>query len=266
MTPQLLKLLALNKGRGFFKAEGNSEEATVYLYDVISSDTYWGGVSPLDFAKQLASITAPVIHLRINSPGGDVFAARAMVQAMKDHTSDIHVHIDGHAASAATFLVMAADKSTISDGAMFMIHNAWTIAGGNASDFSAMADLLNRIDKTIVGDYMAKTGQEEAKIKGWMDAETYFFGQEAVDAGFVDAMAGAAPKNKIEWDLSAYSKAPPVSNEHNDDNPALPDQEVEPEQDDEQEKSENQLQQNKNRLRILQSRLEKHQTHSSQAA
>jgi len=185
---------------------------------------------------------------------------------MKDHTSDIHVHIDGHAASAATFLVMAADKSTISDGAMFMIHNAWTIAAGNASDFSAMADLLTRIDKTIVGDYMAKTGKEEAQIKDWMDAETYFFGQEAVDAGFVDAIAEAAPKNKIDWDLSAYSKAPPVNSEHPDDNHTLLDAESEQEQADELDKSENQLQQNKNRLRIMQSRLDKHPTNRSQAA
>lgn len=209
MSP-LLKLLALNQGRGFFKAEYTAEEATIYLYDVIVSDAFWGGITALDFTKQLASITAPVIHLRINSPGGDVFAARAMAQAMKDHPSKIIAHIDGYAASAATFTVIAADESVIGDGAMFMIHNAWTITGGTAKDFNEMASLLSRTDQTLANDYMAKSGQTEEQIKAWMDAETYFFGQEAVDAGFVTAIAEAAPKNKIDWDLSAYTKAPPM--------------------------------------------------------
>lgn len=209
MNP-LLKLLALNKGRGYFTAESTAEEATIYLYDVITSDSYWGGVTALDFAKELAAITAPVINLRINSPGGDVFAARAMVQAMKDHPSHIIAHVDGYAASAATFLVVAADQSLISEGSYFMIHSAWTIAMGNAKDFTDMANLLARTDKTIANDYMAKTGKSEQEIFDYMTSETYFFGQEAIDAGFIDALATASPKNKIDWDLSAYAHAPVI--------------------------------------------------------
>jgi ATP-dependent Clp protease protease subunit len=233
MTPQLLKLLAKNKGKGYFKAESTTDSATIYLYDAIVSDAYWGGVAAIDFIKALAAITAPEIHLRVNSPGGDVFAARAMVQAMKEHPSKIIAHVDGYAASAATFPVIAADESVISNGAMFMIHNAWTIAAGTAKDFADMAALLGRTDQTIVNDYMAKTGQTEQQIKDWMDAETYFYGQEAVDSGFIGAVAEASPKNKIDWDLSAYAKPP--SNQHD----------IEP--------TEQLLQQNQNRLRVMQS-------------
>jgi len=230
MTPQLLKLLAKNKGKGYFKAETTGDTATVYIYDAIVSDSYWGGITALDFVKELAAITAPNIDLRINSPGGDVFAARAMAQAMKEHPSTITCHVDGYAASAATFLVIAADNSVISDGAMFMIHNAWTVAAGNAKDFADMASLLGRTDQTICNDYMAKTGATEEQVKAWMDAETYFYGQEAVDAGFVTALAATTPKNAIDWDLSAYANAPT-------NNPDL---------------SEHLLQQNQNRLRSMQ--------------
>ncbi len=230
MTPQLLKLLAKNKGKGYFKAETTGDTATLYVYDAIVSDNYWGGITALDFVKELAAITAPNIDLRINSPGGDVFAARAMAQAMKEHPGTITAHVDGYAASAATFLVIAADSSVISDGAMFMIHNAWTVAAGNAKDFADMASLLSRTDQTIVNDYMAKTGATEEQIKLWMDAETYFYGQEAIDAGFITTLAASAPKNKIDWDLSAYAKAPV-----NEPDP-----------------SEHLLQQNQNRLRSMQ--------------
>lgn len=249
MHPHLIKLLALNKGKGFFKAETAADEATLYLYDVIVSDDYWGGVSALSFAKQLAAITAPVIHLRINSPGGDVFAARAMVQAMKDHSSQIIAHVDGMAASAATFLVMSADQSMISEGAGFMIHNAWTIAFGNANDLQQAADLLRRVDNTIANDYAAKTGKSVEDIAALMDAETYYFGQEAVDNGFVDQMAETAPKNAIKWDMSAYKNAP-IS----DQNTEIPEENSEENQ--EQQSNETLIiQQNRNRLRLNQALL-----------
>ncbi len=219
MSP-LLKLLALNKDKGQpIKAELNEGEATLYVYDVIVSDDMWGGVSAETFVKELNALAAPVIHLRINSPGGDVFAARSMVQAMREHKSTIIAHIDGMAASAATDLVMAADKAYITDGGMFMIHNAWTIAMGNKEDFLKTAELLERIDQVIAENYVNKSGQTTEQVVEWMDAETYFFGQEAVDAGFVDEISEVAPKNKINWDISAYKHPPEPENKDPDPTP-----------------------------------------------
>lgn len=218
MHPNLLKLLVANKGRGFFKAEksAQSDEATVYVYDIISNDDWWGGITPLAFMKELAGITAETIHLRINSPGGDVFAARAMQQAIREHSAHFIAHIDGLAASAATFLPMVTDESVIAPGSMFMIHQAWTIALGNATDFRKTADLLDKIDESIVNDYAGKTGQDIQQLKDWMAAETYFMDQEAVDNGFIDRMAEASPaKNQIAWDLSAYLHAPEHQNRQN---------------------------------------------------
>jgi ATP-dependent Clp protease protease subunit len=213
--PQLKHLLITNRGKGFFRADTSTdgEEATIYLYDAITDDDYWGGVSPMSFIMTLAAITAPTVHLRINSPGGDVFAARAICQAIKEFPGQIVGHIDGCAASAATMIAIACSDCVIADGGMFMIHNAWVVAAGNANDFTTMANLLGRVDQTLCNDYVAKTGQTPEQIKEWMDAETYFFGQEAVDAGFVSGVAAAAPEpdapqNKIQWDLSAYAKAP----------------------------------------------------------
>lgn len=191
------------------------------MYDAIVSDDIWGGVSAVNFVKELNALSNPVIHLRINSPGGDVFAARAMSQAIKEHKSKIIAHVDGMAASAATFPVIAADESVIGNGALFMIHRAWTIAAGNASDFLDIADLLEKTDQSILADYVAKTGKEPDEIKAMMDAETYLYGQDAVDAGFIDAIAEASPKNKIKWDLSAYLHAPEDKQEEEKQEPVL---------------------------------------------
>jgi ATP-dependent Clp protease protease subunit len=212
----LIRLLADNrKAPRRFEAQASGDEATIYLYDVIVSDAltaeYWGGVAPEPFAKQLAAIDAKVIHLRINSPGGDVFAARAMMQALAEHPARIIAHIDGYAASAATVLAMAADEIEIAQGAFFMIHNSWTVAFGNADDLLSTAALLEKVDGTIADSYAKRTGKPMDDIRAWMDAETWFTAQEAVDNGFADRVAEEAPHAKAGWNVSAYDKAPAPS-------------------------------------------------------
>ena len=212
MRNQLTRLLALNQSRGVFKAEKTAtDEATLYLYDVIVSDSYWGGVAPLDFIKELMALDAPVIHLRINSPGGDVFAARAMEQAIREHTSQIIAHIDGYAASAASYLALAADEVRIAAGGFFMIHKAWTLAYGNSADLQQTANLLDKIDQSLVKTYAEATGQDAAQIEQWMAEETWFTAEESVKFGFADSIASGSDKtasNQVQWDLSAYEKAP----------------------------------------------------------
>ena len=206
---RILQLLDENKGRGSFIVENKtSAEANIYLHDIIVSDSFLGGISAKDFALALSNISTPLINLRINCPGGDVFAARAMVQAMREHPSEIHAYIDGIAASAATFLVVASDKSYISEGASLMIHRAHTLTAGDARDLLKMSELLQQVDKTIIDDYARKTGKPAEKIASLMDATTYFFGKEAVDAGFVDAFSEVSTKNTLAWNLAAYTKSP----------------------------------------------------------
>lgn len=206
MNPQLLKLLADNKGRGQFRAEKGGDEATLFLYDVIVSDDYWGGVSAETFVKELRSLTAGTIHLRINSPGGDVFAARAMEQAIREHGSKIVAHIDGYAASAASFLAIAADEVEITEGGFYMIHKAWTLGYGNSDDLRKTADLLEKVDESLVATYAKKTGAEADAIRDWMKAETWFTAQEAVEQGFADRIAEGKAKALVNWDLSAYGR------------------------------------------------------------
>lgn len=214
---RIKQLLEKNKGRGQFRAESSGNEATIYLYDVIVSDDSWGGVSALTFAKALNAIDAEKVHLRLDSPGGDVFASVSMAQAMREHKAEITVHVDGYAASAATQLLMAADKSVISKGGMVMIHKAWTYAFGNSDDFNSTANLLNKIDGQIAESYTAKTGIAADEIMQMMADETWMTETEAVDKGFVDAIAEPNPdkgkKNASKWDLSAYEKPPETPTE-----------------------------------------------------
>jgi ATP-dependent Clp protease, protease subunit len=216
MKNKLFQLLARNKGAGSFKVEASGDEATLWVYDVIvDSDAtaeWWGGVSAESLVKQLRGLTASTINIRINSPGGDVFAARAIEQAIRDHSATVIAHVDGYAASAASLIAVAADKAIMAPGTFMMIHKAWTFAMGNADELFSTASLLEKIDGTIQQSYEAKAG-DKAKGQDFgalMAAETWFTPEEAVAAGLADEIASSAPKAQAQpaWDMSAYDHAP----------------------------------------------------------
>jgi ATP-dependent Clp protease protease subunit len=231
---RILQLLNENRQaprRFGIEASTEGDEVTLYLYDVIVSDDYWGGVSATSFVKELAGITAGTIHLRINSPGGDVFGARAMEAAIRGHSARVVAHIDGLAASAASFLAMAADEIEISEGGFFMIHKAWTIGVGNADDMRGQADLLDKIDASLVNTYAKRTGKDAEEISAWMAAETWFNSEEALANGFADRLAQPAEKAQASaWNLGAYTNAPaPGAPRANAEPPAAPPVANEPE-------------------------------------
>lgn len=215
---RLINLFASNSRRGEFRAEGN----TIYLYDMIVSSKveaeWFGGVDAETFVQTLKGMSGDVT-IRVNSPGGDVFAARAMSAAIAEHAGKVSVYVDGYAASAASFITSAADETIMSAGSMLMIHKAWTIGYGNADDLMATAGLLEKIDGTIAATYAASAAKRgvDASAEGFADlmaAETWFTGQEAIDAGLADAVAAEGPKNSRQWDLSAYENAPDTFEEN----------------------------------------------------
>lgn len=216
MNRKLLNLLARNAKKGQFKVEKRADGGnTILIYDVIvaaDADAEWfGGVSAESFVPLLAGMTGDV-DLRVNSPGGDVFGAKAMAQAIRDYPGQVTAHVDGIAASAATFLTSVADKTIMAPGSMLMIHKAWTIALGNADDFRAEAGLLDKIDGTIADTYAAAAKRRDiadpADFADLMASETWLTAEEAIGLGLADEQAEDKPKAKVEWDLSAYEHAP----------------------------------------------------------
>lgn len=203
---KLLKMFLDNaRAAKRYEVKAQGDVATVYLYDAIGS---WWGIDAQQFVKDLNAIDAPVIQLRINSPGGDVFDARAIATAIRQHKAKVTAHIDGLAASAATYIALAAAEVEIAKGGFFMIHNAWTLAMGNAAELRDTAGLLDKVDASIVADYRTKTGKDEQAIKDWMAAETWFTAEEAVQHGFVDRLSDGGATTENRWNLGAYGNAP----------------------------------------------------------
>ncbi len=205
MSQNLNKLFDDNKAAPRrYEINAKAEDAEVFIYDAIGG--FWG-ISAEQFVKDFKAIKNSTIHLRINSPGGDVGAARSIATAISQHSAKVIAHIDGLAASAASFLMLAADEIEISAGAMVMVHAPWAMTVGNAEDHNAMADLLNKHEDAMAGDYSRRTGKDDKTVRQWMKDETWFSSQEAVDAGLADRVVETTA-TKNEWNLSAYRNVP----------------------------------------------------------
>lgn len=172
----------------FAKAE---TVGSLYIYEVIGQD-WWtgGGVTGKSVVEALSALDGvKTLNIYINSEGGDVFEAKAIYENLVRFQADKVVHVDGIAASAASFVAMAGDTIITAPAATWMIHEAWSVALGRASDMRAMADVLDLENKALAETYAKRTGQTVDQVLQWMSEETWMSAQEAVDRGFSDQIA-----------------------------------------------------------------------------
>lgn len=189
------------------KAEAGSDQAEVLIYDYIG----WGGVTAVDFAKELKAVTAKTITVRLNTPGGDVFDGLAIFNSLKAHGAEIRVRVDGLAASIGSIIAMAGRTITMGESAFLMIHNPWALVIGNAKDMREMADTLEKIGGSLAGVYAGRPGVTIEQAQAWMDADTWFNAEEAKAAGLADAVQGGSQDDAqaaSRFDLSGYANVP----------------------------------------------------------
>lgn len=176
-------------GSGFsVKAKGKSE-ADVLIYEDVGPG-FFGGITAKQFSEELDKVgSVSTINLRIASLGGDVNEGLAIYRRLVDHPARIVTHIDGWAASIASVIAMAGDEIRISEAGAVMIHNAYGMAFGDSEAFRSTADRLDAVTGAIADVYVARTKNKLDAVREWMAAETWFYGQEAVDAGFAESIA-----------------------------------------------------------------------------
>jgi ATP-dependent Clp protease protease subunit len=174
----------------------------ITIFDVIGEDFWSAGITAKSVASQLRAIGGPV-EVQINSPGGDVFEGFAIYNVLREHPYDVTVKVLGMAASAASVVAMAGNRVEVGVSAFVMIHNCWVLAIGNRHDMRETADFLEPFDKALRDVYRLRTDATDKQIADWMDAETYFSGQEAVDNGFAD---GLLPSDAVKVDQAAAAQ------------------------------------------------------------
>jgi ATP-dependent Clp endopeptidase proteolytic subunit ClpP len=175
----------------FIKNEATGKPPELLLYGVISQSTWMGDeVTPKKFADGLKDLgEVEEIHVRINSPGGDLFAGQAIYNLLKTHAAKITVFIDGLAASAASLIAMAGDEVIMPGNAMMMIHSPVGLVEGGSDELRRMADVIDQARETMIAVYHAKTGLDRETVIDLLDNETWFTADEAFEYGLIDTIA-----------------------------------------------------------------------------
>ena len=182
-------------------ADGVTE---ILIYDYIG----WPYNDPIDLIAALAEAGDGKVLVRINSPGGDVFDAMAIYNALADSRATITTRVEGLAASAASFVMLAGREVHAYKNTMIMIHEPWAYLAGNQHELRDSADVLEMITENMVDIYVAKSNQAGAAIRKMLKAETWFNAKEAKKIGFIGKIVEGGKEAKATFDLSIFANAP----------------------------------------------------------
>lgn len=172
----------------FFQLVHDNESTNADLY-IFGDICAWpiesvGEQSGVSIVRQLKELDADEIRVHINSYGGDVAEGLAIYNVLREHKAKITTICDGFACSAASVVFMAGERRVMQPASLLMIHNAWTIAMGNAEELRKTADDIEIITQASVEAYKMVATIDEKKIKELMDAETWILPKDAVEYGF----------------------------------------------------------------------------------
>ena len=190
------------KNQPFYAWIDDGDTPTLAIDGVIDTgvDWYSDSVTPKAFRAVLDEHEGQDIIVSINSPGGDVFAGFEIYNMLAARKGGTTVRVMGLAASAASYIAMAADpgKLQMCRASMMMIHNPWSYAYGNAEEMRKQAEVLDAIGSVMVDIYMQRATCTEEELRAMLDAERYLSPTEALNAGLCDEVIDPAEEDDDE--------------------------------------------------------------------
>lgn len=170
----------------YYQLVNDDTSADLYIFGDICAWAWpeYGEQSGVTIVNQLKALDVDTINVHINSYGGDVAEGLAIYNVLREHKAQIVTICDGFACSAASVVFMAGDRRVMQPASLLMIHNAWTVAMGNAAQLRKTADDIETITQASVEAYKKVATIPEEEIKALMDAETWILPKDAVEYGF----------------------------------------------------------------------------------
>lgn len=187
-----------------FFAAAADKPALLSIHEEIG---FWG-VQAKEFLASLGAIEGKDLTVEINSPGGDVFAASAMYNALRASGKNITAKVMGVAASAASLVLMAGDKRVMPKNTFVMIHNPWTVTMGNADELEEAAGVLRKVGEKMSATYAARTGMKDEDLAPLLAKDTWLTADEALEHGFatevIEDVSAKASFDMTRADLPAH--------------------------------------------------------------
>ncbi len=173
--------------RGLFYVPENTMKKIILSGDIGYS------VTPDRVERELDEANGQDLDVYLAGPGGYVSDGIEVFNLFRDYkrkhpAAQMMLTIRGLAASMDTYIAVnpAWDLIAAEDNVPFMIHNVWGGAVGDYREMRKTAEIFEGLTGIIARAYAERTGKSLKKIREMMDEETWFFGEELLENGFVD--------------------------------------------------------------------------------
>lgn len=203
--------LVINQQVYQFAGNPDGESLDIYIYDTIGSGMWFEDDEDIT-QKNIKEVLDEYegikqINLYVNSNGGDVYEANGIYALLKRHPAHVTAYVDGWAASAASFILLAADEIIMAPSSMQMLHDMWTFAIGNSRDFLKVATDLERMEAANHRAYLERAGDKLTadQLNEIMKNETWLTAEECLELGLCDKVQEI---QKQERSLQERSKPP----------------------------------------------------------
>lgn len=173
----------------YFNMIPSPDTACILLYGEIGG---FDGISDKDIVAELYEYASMYksIDIRVNSPGGSVYAGMSIFNALRSSEADITIYVDGIAASMASVIALCGKPVYMSQYARLMLHAPYGGCYGNKEELRSVSDELASLEDTLADMYASRLGKTREEIK-----DTYFDGKdhwitakEAKEMGLVDGI------------------------------------------------------------------------------
>lgn len=184
------------------------------IYDAIMNDEerqmveFWGGggVSFKSIDEFVASIPEDdgVIDIRLNCDGGDCLEGWSIIDKLQATGKKITATIEGHAASMASLILLAASERKAYKHAQLLIHKpyfpAYTLADAyRQEDLEKLAGQLADETARALDFMVERTGADRATLEALMDEDKFIGMEQAKELGFVHEILEPASAAARGW-------------------------------------------------------------------
>lgn len=163
-----------------------NQSADLYIFgDIVSSQWFEDETSADSFRREIQNLAADGVselNVHIDSYGGAVSAGWAIYNVLKDFHGTVNTFADGFVASAAVYPFLAGKNRAANPMSAFFLHQAWTIADGNADELRKAADDLEKFN-SIGLEAFAAVGIDKDKVLELEKEETWLTASEALELG-----------------------------------------------------------------------------------
>lgn len=193
ITPTLGPFI-INTEQAQTSSEIRVVENTIFFYDEVSDGSILELnriLKEVDIKLQntknvLGDSFTPIIHLRLKTFGGEIYAALATLDMLTGLKSKVYTYIDGCVASAGTLISVAGDKRFMGRRASLLIHQ---LSGDMYGKFTEMEDTMEtcvKLMKCLKDIYKEYTKIPMKRLDELFKRDIYLSAQECLDYGIID--------------------------------------------------------------------------------